>query len=176
MRRSLVVLVAIVFGVLLGVPATAGASTPYCGITWGSLPKEASPGSTDELYDIRTGRHTCFDRMVLDVNGDVRGYSVQYVAEIRKDGSGELVPVRGGARLEVIARVPTIATDAIFLPNGELADVSGYSTFRHVAWAGQFEGQTTIGLGVRARLPFRVFLLDGPGTGSRMVVDVAHRW
>ena len=176
MRRFRVVLVAIVLGVLLGVPAAAGASTPDCGITWGSLPKEASPGSTDELYAIRTGRNTCFDRMVLDVNGDVRGYSVRYVAEIRKDGSGEFVPVRGGARLEVIARVPTTPTDAIFLPNGELADVSGYSTFRHVAWAGQFEGQTTIGLGVRARLPFRVLLLDGPGTGSRMVVDVAHQW
>lgn len=176
MRRSLVVLVTIVLGVLLGVPATAGASTPYCGITWGSLPKEAGVGSTDEMYSIRTGRHDCFDRMVLDVIGDVRGYSVRYVDEIRKDGSGELVPVRGGARLQVVAMVPTIATDAIFLPNGELADVSTYDTFRHVAWAGQFEGQTTIGLGVRARLPFRVMLLDGPGTWSRMVVDVAHLW
>lgn len=176
MKRSVVILVALALGVILGAPATAGASTPYCGITWGSLPKEAGPGSPDELYAIRTGRHACFDRMVLDVNGDVRGYSVRYVDEIRKDGSGELVPVRGGARLEVVPRVPTTPTDAIFLPNGELADVTGYSTFRHVAWAGQFEGQTTIGLGVRARLPFRVLLLDGPGTWSRMVVDVAHRW
>ena len=32
------------------------------------------------------------------------------------------------------------------------------------------------GLGVRARLPFRVFTLDGPGAGSRLVIDVAHRW
>ena len=40
--------------------------------------------------------------------------------------------------------------------------------------AGSFEGQTTIGLGVRARLPFRVFVLAGPGSGSRLVVDVAH--
>ena len=71
---------------------------------------------------------------------------------------------------------PPIATDAWFLPNGELLDPAGYRTFRHVAWAGSFEGQSTLGLGVRARLPFRVFLLDGPGTGSRMVVDVAHRW
>ncbi|HZI96252.1 MAG TPA: hypothetical protein VFD41_01865 [Actinomycetales bacterium] len=92
------------------------------------------------------------------------------------DGSGEVVPVRGGARLEVIARVPARGTDAIFLPSGELVDVRSYRTFRHVAWAGSFEGQTTVGLGVRARLPFRVFVLDGPGGGSRLVVDVAHRW
>jgi hypothetical protein len=58
----------------------------------------------------------------------------------------------------------------------ELVDVSGWRTFRQIAWAGSFEGQTTIGLGVRARLPFRVFILDGPGTGSRLVIDVAHRW
>jgi hypothetical protein len=55
-------------------------------------------------------------------------------------------------------------------------NVTGYSTFRQVAWAGTFEGQTTVGLGVRARLPFRVFTLAGPGSGSRLVIDVAHRW
>ena len=35
---------------------------------------------------------------------------------------------------------------------------------------------TGIGLGVRARLPYRVFVLDGSGGGSRLVIDVAHRW
>jgi hypothetical protein len=45
-----------------------------------------------------------------------------------------------------------------------------------VAWAGSFEGYTRIGLGVRGRLPFRVFTLDGPGAGSRIVIDVAHFW
>jgi hypothetical protein len=29
---------------------------------------------------------------------------------------------------------------------------------------------------VRARLPFRAFILDGPGEASRLVVDVGHRW
>ncbi len=45
-----------------------------------------------------------------------------------------------------------------------------------MTWAGSFEGQTTVGLGVRARLPFRVFTLEGPGDGSRIVVDVARYW
>lgn len=47
----------------------------------------------------------------------------------------------------------------------------GHSTFRQVAWTGSLEGYTTIGLGVRARLPFRVFRLD-----NHLVIDVAHRW
>jgi hypothetical protein len=50
------------------------------------------------------------------------------------------------------------------------------ATFRQVVFDGTFEGQTQIGLGVRARLPFRVFTLAGPGGGSRLVIDVAHRW
>ncbi len=156
-------------------PSTAQAA-PYCGITWGSLPKEASPGSTALLTDVRVGQHGCYDRLVLDMTGDVQGYSVRYVDQVVFDGSGALVPLRGGAKLEVIARAGAIPTDSFFLPNGELDDVSQYRTFRHVAWTGSFEGQTTVGLGVRARLPFRVFILDGPGSGSRLVIDVAHRW
>jgi hypothetical protein len=54
-----------------------------------------------------------------------------------------------------------------------LPNVAGFSTFRSITNAGSFEGQTTYGLGVRARLPFRVFTIAG-GHG-RIVVDVAHR-
>lgn len=66
---------------------------------------------------------------------------------------------------------------ATYPVNGsELVDVSGFRTFRQVAGAGTFEGQATLGVGTRARLPFRTFVLDGPGSGSRLVLDVAHRW
>jgi hypothetical protein len=58
----------------------------------------------------------------------------------------------------------------------EIANVASYSTFREVAYGGSFEGYTTIGLGVRARLPMRVFPLPGPANGDRFVVDVAHHW
>jgi hypothetical protein len=69
-----------------------------------------------------------------------------------------------------------------FVPTYSPADparavnVTGFRTLRQVAFLGTHEAQTQIGLGVRARLPFRVFLLAGPGNGSRLVVDVAHRW
>jgi hypothetical protein len=55
-------------------------------------------------------------------------------------------------------------------------NVAGWRTFRQVSIDGQFEGFQTVGLGVRARLPFRVFVLAGPNIYSRMVIDVAHRW
>ena len=155
---------------------TAGAAGPYCGQRWGSTPEVVTTGSTGEVVDVRAGRHACFDRLVLDVDGDLAGYFVQYVDAVHRDGSGDLVPLRGGARLQVVATAPAVATDAFFLSDGELVDVTGYRTFRQVAWAGSFEGQTTIGLGVRARLPFRAFIVDGPGDRSRLVVDVGHHW
>ena len=156
--------------------STAQAGTPSCAVRWGSLPEQRSQGSTGQVTDVRTGRHACFDRLVVDLSGDVGGYFVRYVGQVRRDGSGAPVPLRGGARLEVVVTAPPVPTDAWFLPNGELLDARGYRTFRHLAWAGSFEGQSTFGLGVRARLPFRVLVVDGPGAGSRLVVDVAHRW
>jgi hypothetical protein len=163
---------------LLTAPAASAAA--YCGIYWGSLPERASATETASLINVRAGRHPCFDRLVLDFAGDVDGYSVRYVPTVTMDGSGLPVPLRGGADLEIVAIAPAYDSNgrATYRPANptELVSVAGWRTFRQAAWAGSFEGQTTIGLGVRARLPFRVFALDGPGSGSRLVVDVAHRW
>ncbi|WP_298804711.1 hypothetical protein [uncultured Pseudokineococcus sp.] len=173
---------AVLLGAALLVPAAAPASAaPYCGIRWGSLPEQVLPSTTGTVSDVRAGRHACFDRLVVDVDGEVDGYWVAYVDQVRRPGSGEVVPLRGGAALQVVPYVPAYdARDgsATYLPAdaGEVVDVTGYRTFRQVALAGSFEGTTDLGLGVRARLPFRVFTLDGPGDGSRLVVDVAHRW
>jgi len=156
--------------------APAAALAPYCGITWGSLAKTANPVTAPELTNIRAGRHDCYDRLVLDVRGqNVTGYWVQYVTAVTEDGSGHVVPVRGGAKLSISLQAQ--AYDDAGRPTyryanrAELVNVSGYRTFRQVAWAGSFEARTTVGLGVRARLPFRVFTLPG-----RLVVDVAHQW
>ncbi|WP_425954547.1 AMIN-like domain-containing (lipo)protein [Xylanimonas sp. McL0601] len=156
--------------------APPAAAHPYCGQVWGSLAKGAPGMTAGQLTGIRAGRHTCYDRLVLDINRPLTGWSVRYVSQVTADGSGNVVPVNGGARLEVIVRVG-IPTNAFRVGiGGTLVNTTGYRTFRDVAWAGSFEGVTTIGLGVRARLPFRAFVLPGPGAGSRLVVDVGHQW
>ena len=90
-----------------------------------------------------------------------------------------IVPVRGNASLEVVALAPAYNArgQATFRPTDrwELADVSRYRTFRQLAFAGSFEGETTFGIGVRTRLPFRAFAVEGPA-GTKLVIDVAHRW
>jgi hypothetical protein len=97
-----------------------------------------------------------------------------------QDGSGFTIPVRGNGRLQVTVNAPAYDENYNSTYNpadpAELSNVAGYQTFRQMVWAGSYEGYTSIGLGVRARLPFRVFTLDGPGSGSRLVVDVAHYW
>jgi hypothetical protein len=165
----------------LGLTTSSASAAPYCGIVWGSLVKQGGVETAPTLTGVRTGRHDCYDRLVLDLAGGASaGYHVAYVDAVYTDGSGELVPLRGGARLQVVVRASSydLNGNPTFTPanRAELANVAGYDTFRQVADAGSFEGQTTIGLGVRARLPFRVFVLAGPGSGSRLVVDVAHRW
>ena len=133
------------------------------------------------MINVRTGQQTCFDRLVVDINGPAAGYNVHYVSAVTEDASGRPVPLRGGAFLQVVVHandhdintgLPTYSPSN----KNELANVSGYQAFRQVAFAGGFEGYTRLGLGVRARLPFRVFTLAGPGTGSRLVIDVAHGW
>lgn len=181
MKKFRVWLVAILMAVGSGLVAPGpAAAEPYCGLVWGSLTKTDPAMSQAQVTNVRTGQHYCFDRLVIDLNGPVAGYTVRYVPQVTQDGSGLPVPLRGQAFLQITANAPAYdgSGNATYNPadRNELSNVSGYQTFRQVAWAGSFEGYSSLGLGVRARLPFRVFALDGPDAGSRLVVDVAHFW
>lgn len=159
---------------LIASPATVGAGTASasssCGITWGSLPKTSAPFAVGRVDGVRAGRHACFDRLVIDSTGRAPGFDVRYVSTVTADGSGFPVPVAGGARLAVV-----VHQGATSIP--PVPAVAGFTTFRQVKWAGSFEGYTTVALGVRARLPHRVFTIHDAATNrSRVVVDVAHGW
>jgi hypothetical protein len=180
--RTLALALATSIAPVAALTSASPASASVCEAQWGSLVKQRAPYTGKQVTDIRSGRHRCFDRLVVDLNGNGKGrpgYQVRYVKQVRQDGSGATVPLRGGARLRVIVNAPAYDDGRLtYRPTNrrELVDVTGYRTFRQVAWAGTYEGQTTIGLGVRARLPMRVLVLDATGGGHRVVVDVAHRW
>jgi hypothetical protein len=165
MRRFIILLtgVLLLLGLTVLVSPTAYAVT--CPTGWGSLPKVNSVASQAHITSVRAGRNECYDRLVFDINGPVAGWSVQYVDKVFAEGTGAVLPVTGGAKLDVVVRS---LSDTNRMPS-----VSGFPTFRSVVYGGSFEGQTTVGLGVRARLPFRVFVLTNP---SRVVVDVANHW
>jgi len=98
--------------------------------------------------------------------------SAQYVRHIVAQGSGRVLSVRGHAFILINVRGPAGAHYRANAVN--LAAVTGFTTFRQVRGAGSFERITAIGLGVRARLPFRVFELGSPTSGWRIVIDVGH--
>ncbi|WP_446663573.1 AMIN-like domain-containing (lipo)protein [Flexivirga sp. B27] len=162
--------------------ATSGPAqaAPYCGITWGSTGKVAAALTSDTVRGVRSGRHTCYDRLVIDLSGygHSTGYTVRYVSSVHGP-SGAPVSLAGGARIQI--DVNAAASDAQGRPTYRPADprhvvnVAGYRTFRQVAYVASFEGRSTLGLGVRARLPMRAFVIQDPG-GQRLVIDVAHRW
>ena len=127
------------------------------------------------VREIRAGEHACFDRLVIELGaGKKPGYRVEYVSKIIQDGSGKVIPMSGGAKLHITALAPARAG---FPASGRhLVKVTGFRAFRQVVGAGSVEGITSFGLGVRGRLPFRAFVLNGPGNHSRLVIDVAYRW
>jgi hypothetical protein len=180
LRKTGSVLIAVATAVGLGLTPVSASAAPvderYCGIQWGSGPKTATPATAGYLTDIRAGEQPCYDRLVFDIGQSrPQGFFVSYVDEIKEDASGETIPVRGGAKLQITIYAPAYdqSNQATYSyeNRNELVDVTDYRTFRQIVWAGSWEGTTMTGLGVRERLPFRVFTRD-----NAVVVDVAHKW
>jgi hypothetical protein len=178
MKRLLkrLAVVGVVLAAVIPAAATQASAAPYCGITWGSLAKGVSVEEQDvSVTNVRSGQHACYDRLVID---NATWANVRYVSRVTEDPSGRPVSLRGGAFLQIVTTRAYAGTHTTYNPANkhELVNVSGYRTFRQAAWAGNFEGRLTLGLGVRGRLPFRAFVLTAPGVQPRVVIDVAHLW
>ena len=159
----------------------AGTTAAACETGWGSLPKTAQESTPAFLTNIRTGSHDCYDRIVLDIPAGSTsrlGYTVQYVDAFEQDGSGDPIPVSGGAILEIRVYAASYDTQnhKVTYPGKAKqplpgVDLTGYKTFRDAKFGASFEGYSQVGLGVRALLPFKVTQLS-----DKLVVDVAHSW
>jgi hypothetical protein len=180
------------WGVAVAAPATAAPTTQAsatglsaasaaqhragCSLHWGTNAKHRGSSAitvATRVQAVRAGKHGCFDRLVIDMSGGKRPpFSAQYVKRIVADPSGKVLKVRGHAKILITVRGPA---GKHYHPNAvNLTDVSGFKTFRQARGAGSFERVTSIGLGVRAKLPFRVFELGSSQSGWRIVIDVAH--
>lgn len=173
---------------LAGTAGIAGAATGQadqavsaaaCSASWNSDTKSADDATAKSLRNITTGKHTCYDRMVFDIKGATSkiGYHVGYVTKFRQSGTGDQIRVNGGAILELVVNSPSYnpsnpaqktyaGKPGKSLPG---VNVTGYKTFRDTKFGASIEGQTQVGLGLRAKLPFRV-----QQSGDKLIVDVAH--
>ena len=166
--------------VSVGLLAPSGC-TPSCPTGWGSTAKSGiAQGTQAPVVSSRVGEQDCFDRFVVEVAGPMGHYDVRYVSNVYTEGEGALVPLAGGAKLQVSVMAPAYNSSGTPTyhpanPN-QVHSVAGFDTFRQVAVLGTFEGYSSWGVGVRAKLPMRAFVLAGPGSHTRLVIDVAHRW
>ena len=144
------------------------------GILAAASPAQGAAPGTPTMTGIRTGLNTGFDRVVLDLSsGPAPTVSYQLVDELTADASGEIVWLTGEFFINVSA-TPAAAHDE----NGN-PTYPGPVKFRTrnlhnvmaVAVTGDFEGQLSVGLGVRSRTAVNVFTLTAP---NRVVIDVAH--
>ncbi|WP_233517517.1 peptidoglycan-binding domain-containing protein [Geodermatophilus marinus] len=138
-------------------------------------PIEEAGADHDErtlLVGVRAGRNEDFDRLVLDFAGPLPGFRVQYVDRLVEDGTGDPVPLRGRAVVEITLQ-PAAAhrDDGTPTWTGPLPDVTGFAAFRQIADAGDSEAVLTWGIGVAAETGLRVTTLRSP---TRVAVDVVH--
>ena len=141
-------------------------------LTQGPIEQLAHSPGLALLVRVRAGRNKDFDRLVFDFEGPVPGMRVQYVDRLIEDGTGNPIPLRGRAVVEIVMQ-PAAAhrDDGTPTLSGLLPDLTGFAAFRQIADAGDFEAVLTWGIGVAARTGLRGLTLTGP---SRVAIDVVH--
>jgi hypothetical protein len=135
----------------------------------------AGDGAKLTVTDIRTGQHDGFDRVVYELAGEgIPGWRVGYVDSAIQDGSGNEIPVAGGAVIQVLidgsAYPFDIGVEPYSGPNPVLGSPGG--SVVEVNGSGVFEGVTQSFIGVAdPDTPFSVSSLTDP---TRLVIDVAN--
>ncbi len=95
MRKSAVaVATTIVTGLsaaVVALPAQAATTAAAaCSTHWGTGARHKDQMVQTKVRDVRAGKHTCFDRLVIDLGaGRAPGYNVRYVRAFHADGSGQ---------------------------------------------------------------------------------------
>lgn len=133
---------------------------------------ERSPAEPPLVTGVRYAGHAGYDRVVIDLQGPMTGYTVTWVERLIQDGSGDPIPVRGGAYLNV-ALSPAAAHTESGDPTWEQEPVRrvDLTNVRSVVKVGDFEGVVSVGIVLNRKAGFRVVELSDP---TRLVVDVAH--
>lgn len=135
---------------------------------------QASTIVSRDLTNIRVGRHTTYDRIVLDFRGGPpSSFRATWVTALTADPSGKKVSLPGNKFLSVVVQDAS-GTDI----NGQRT-YNGPTRLREfatrnveaVAVTGDFERVLSIGVGARHQSWVHVFTLTNP---SRLVIDIGH--
>lgn len=171
MRTSMKIAVAVTAAL---VSSLATAPTSHARPVWdtGAVRVTHDVSPTPRIVDLRVGEHRNFDRVVIDLDGPIPGYTVRYVRSLRYDGSGSSVPLRG-RKFIAVGLYPATAHNAQGQSVYQGPQLRQYQMpgVRGAAFTGDSEGRVSFGLGLRHRADFRIFELHAP---NRIVIDVRH--
>ena len=136
--------------------------------------EEESTGGPLSVVAVRAARQDGYDRVVFELDGQQEGqpgWTVQYVDDPRRDGSGEPVEVKGEKTLVVLVRGTGYPFDT-GVEEAERATVGAdLEVVEDVVLGSVFEGVYEAFVGVDAERPFTVTRLADP---ARLVVDIGH--
>lgn len=124
--------------------------------------------------DIRTGSHPCYERVVLELQGDgaMPGYRVQYVDDpVRLSPSDLVVDIAGNATLVLSVGVWMTTMEGDGYQGPDQIDPSNVLAIQELRLIENFEGMHQWAIGLDEVRPFRVTTLSDP---PRIVVDVGR--
>lgn len=153
--------------------ATTRPPVPVTAATWITGPTTVSHSPVVPPVPVLTGvRHAAhpeggYDRIVLDIEGGLPGYTIQYVDEVRADPSDRPVAVPG-RRFLLIVLTPVQAHRDTGATTVTGVHTTGLPMLQAYAQAGDYEGHVSIALGLGAARGYRVGELPG-----RIYIDVA---
>lgn len=173
-RRAPVVLVAAALAALLLMPATGAAASTHDTDATTERQQTDPEGGFVAVTDVRVGTHDGYDRVTFEVEGEgLAGWTVEYDAEPKAQGSGLPIDVAGETAL-------TVALTQVWLPPDAPADIDQWSgdvagpeggVVLEVIEDTVFEGLHTFAIGLDEELPFQVRRFEDP---QRVVIDIFH--
>ncbi len=136
--------------------------------------EEEPTGGPLSVVAVRAARQDGYDRVVFELDGreaGAPGWTVEYVDDPRRDGSGDPVEVKGDKTLVVLISGTGYPFDT-GVEEAERATVGAdLEVVEDVVLGSVFEGVYEAFVGVDGERPFTVFRLAEP---ARLVVDIAH--
>jgi hypothetical protein len=166
LRRILILMTALTAALTLTLQPATAAVWRTTGTSY-SNPAATHP----KITNIRYATHPNYDRVVIDVLGRLPSYRTGYTRTHHYDGSGAVVPIRGGLW---IAMHPAYAhrSDGTSTYVGPQLVRPGFPTLKALAFTGDFEGYVSFAFGLSYHAPYRITHLSSP---TRIVIDFKHQ-
>lgn len=173
-RRVVGCFAALLAGMALAVPGSAGAVTSLSGFTCGTQSGGTDiNGNPTAVTAVRVGSHPdeqpAYDRFVVEfANGPVPKWTAipKSSANFTLSPSGQPVTLRGSAGIRL-----DFFTGTFPAYRGQTDFVTGFPQLAEARELEDFEGHVQWGLGLNHQSCKRIFQLSAP---SRLVIDVPH--